>query len=81
MKYLKVTDPQWDQNHEMIDCIVTFERWPNEPLPFSARFNDPEPHGRTIYLECVFGLYGEVKNPPKRKTTWFSKLKKVVLGK
>jgi len=87
MKYLKVTDPIWDQNHQMINCTVTFEQWPNEPLLFSARINDIEPHGRSIYLECVFGLYGEVKEPLTPPTEikgikkWFFGLKKAVLGK
>lgn len=78
MKYTKVTDPV-RRGPGSIDCMVTFEQWP-DPQPFHATPTDYELHGRSIYYECVFGLYGPIKEP-ERKETWLSALKKVVLGK
>lgn len=84
MRYLKVTDLRWaNKEKTWINCMVTFAQWPTEAQTFTATLTDPETHGRQIYLECVFGLYGEIKEyiEPKRKETWLSGLKKVVLGK
>jgi len=85
MRYTKVTDPVWnDKDKGSITCMVTFEQW-IDPQPFHAWIGDPEPYGRLIYLECVFGLHGEIKEKPpteiKGMKKWLSGLKKVVLGK
>ncbi|MBR7631520.1 tail fiber assembly protein [Aeromonas popoffii] len=48
------TDP------ETITLDVLFAHLP-EPVAFTARKDDPEPHGRELYSRAVFGEFGDIE--------------------
>ncbi len=57
---LSVRAPAWsDPERTQIDCIVRFAIYANE-LPFTARADDVEEHGRQIFERCVRGEFGEI---------------------
>jgi len=43
-----------------IECLVTFEEFPNEVMPFGSNAWDTEPHGIEIYNDLKAGKYGEI---------------------
>lgn len=62
IKYTQVTNPKWaDQEHTVIDCMVVFEHFGAEPVPFSCRPTDPEVYASEIFTRCVSGEFGIVQ--------------------
>jgi hypothetical protein len=58
LKYAK--NPVWaNAEHTMIDLTVRFAEIP-EDLPFTARPDDCEEHGRAIFAAAVAGEFGPV---------------------
>ena len=54
-----VSAPKWgDSEHTCVDVIVDFAHC--GPVPFTARGDDPEEHGRMIYAACINGDFGEI---------------------
>lgn len=59
-KILSVRNPQWaSEDGSAIDCLIRTNTHVGE-LPFTARRDDPEPHGREIYARCRSGEFGEI---------------------
>ena len=44
---------------ESLDLVVKFDHLDFE-VPFTARADDPEPHGRDLYARAMAGEFGEV---------------------
>lgn len=60
MTFENITSPAWaDQEHSAITCVVQFSEFP-DPLPFTARADDPELHGQAIYAALIAGEYGPI---------------------
>lgn len=60
---LSVRNPHWaNPEHTAIDMLVTFEESQVSlgELPFSARADDIEEHGRLLFLNAKNGEYGPV---------------------
>lgn len=58
LEYAK--DPVWaNSEHTMIDLTIKWDRFPEE-LPFTARPDDCESHGREIFAAAVAGQFGAV---------------------
>lgn len=56
-----VSDPVWANNeHTIIDCVITTSQFGDEKLPFSARPDDVESHGRALFADLVAGKYGTI---------------------
>lgn len=56
-----LTNPRWaDAEQTMIDCEITTSQFGGEVLPFTARANDVEPHGRAIFADIMGGKYGSI---------------------
>lgn len=47
------------QDAETITLDVLFAHLP-EPVPFTARKDDTEPHGRELYSRAIFGEFGPI---------------------
>lgn len=59
MEYTSVTNPVWaNEEHTMIDCIVTFTAY--GPVPFTSSPTDSTTYGPQIYADCESGAYGPV---------------------
>lgn len=48
-----------DAEGKSIDCMVKFKHLP-EAVPFTARANDPEKHGRAIHAAILAGEAGSI---------------------
>lgn len=59
MDYTSVTNPTWVNDHLAIQCTVLFAGFA-APVPFVARENDIEPHGKEIFTRCLAGEFGEI---------------------
>jgi hypothetical protein len=60
MKIEHVREIKWsNKNLDAIDCIVKFDKIETE-IPFTAKSNDVEQHGRDLYNKIVSGEYGEI---------------------
>lgn len=58
---ISVSNPRWaDAEQTMIDCEITTSQFGYEVLPFTARADDVEPHGRAIFADLVSGKYGPI---------------------
>lgn len=58
---IELRDPHYSApDNSTIDAIVTWSRFPNEPMPFTASPLDPEEHGRKLYKDLVDGVYGPI---------------------
>lgn len=56
-----LTSPVWaNEEHTMIDCVITTSQLGAEELPFTASPSDPEAHGRQIFADLVAGKYGPI---------------------
>lgn len=56
-----VANPRWaDKDQTAIDCEITTSQFGDEVLPFTARGNDPEAHGRAIFADLLAGKYGPI---------------------
>lgn len=49
-----------DAEQTSIECEVLFAEFSPEWLPFGARADDPEAHGREIFSRCMSGEFGSV---------------------
>jgi hypothetical protein len=58
LQYAK--DPRWSNaENTSIDLIIKWDEFPRE-LPFTARPDDTEEHGRAIFAAAAAGAFGEV---------------------
>jgi hypothetical protein len=56
-----LANPRWvDSEQTIIDCEITTSQFGDEVLPFTARPDDVEAHGRKIFADLVAGVYGEI---------------------
>lgn len=58
-------DPRWagaaaEPGVTAIDCHCTFRHLGKQEVPFSARPDDPEPHGRDLYARLIAGEFGPI---------------------
>ncbi len=61
MQVLSVTNPVWaNEQHTAVDCMVEFDEFSPEFLPFTATPNDVTTYGPQIFNDCVAGVYGLV---------------------
>jgi hypothetical protein len=61
IEIISVRDPVWSNaRNTQIDCTIRTSAYLEE-LPFTARPNDPEAHGRDIFSRCVSGEFGEIR--------------------
>lgn len=61
VRIIFVKNPLWaDAAHTQIRCDVTTDRHGDEVLPFAAMANDPEPHGRLLWIDLNAGKYGAI---------------------
>lgn len=59
------TNPRWaDAAHTGILLDCTFEHLGSEVVPFIARPDDPEPHGRELYVRALEKEFGEIADEP-----------------
>lgn len=58
---LSVRDPTWaNSTKTAINCWIRTPAY-SEELPFTASLNDPEEHGREIFIRCIAGNFGEIR--------------------
>lgn len=58
--YTSVANPRYvNPSNTAILCTVQFAHIAG-PVPFIATNDDPEPHGKQIFADCVAGKYGPV---------------------
>ena len=60
--------PVWvNEEHTMIDCIITTSQFGDEELPFTASMSDCEAHGRVLFERIVAGEFGPIAEyvPPE----------------
>lgn len=58
-----VSAPRWaDKEHTAIDCVITTSQLGNELLPFTARIDDVEEHGRALFQQLSNGVFGPVSD-------------------
>ena len=56
-----LSNPKWvDKEHTAIDCIITTSQLGEELLPFTARMDDVEPHGRALFQQLISGVFGPI---------------------
>ena len=56
-----VRAPRWgNPEHTFIECDITTSQFGAEVLPFTARPDDVEPHGRELFQKIVAGEYGPI---------------------
>lgn len=56
-----VSSPVWaNEEHTLIDCVITVSQFGDEQLPFTADPNDTAQHGRAIFADLVAGVYGPI---------------------
>lgn len=56
-----LVNPVWaNEEHTLIDCIITTSQFGDEQLPFTADKNDVEQHGREMFSALVSGNYGPI---------------------
>lgn len=56
-----VSNPRWANfEHTGIVCDITTSQFGDEVLPFLARPDDVEAHGRQIFADLVAGKYGPI---------------------
>ena len=56
-----VVNPVWvDENHKMINCIITNDLFGDKQLPFTASPNDVEAYGQALFADLVAGKYGPI---------------------
>lgn len=61
---VSVADCKWnDEAHSSADCTVVFAEI-GEPIPFCAKPDDCEAHGRLLYADIAAGKYGPVAEAP-----------------
>lgn len=61
---ISATNPRHQEaDTETITLDVRFAHLP-EPVPFTARKDDPEAHGRELYSRAVFGEFGPIELIP-----------------
>ena len=54
-------NPIWaNEEHSLIDCVITTSQFGTEELPFTASTTDVEAHGRAIFADLVAGKYGVI---------------------
>lgn len=59
-KILSVTNLEWiDSDHSGIDMTLDLEGVGE--IPFTARPDDIEPHGRQLFADAVAGEFGPIK--------------------
>lgn len=59
--YTEVTSLAWlDAAKSRLSARVIFSAIGPDPIPFSARADDPEPHGREIFERAVAGDFGKI---------------------
>ena len=62
-----LTSPIWgNEEHSLINCVITTSQFGTEELPFTASPTDVEEHGRAIFADIVAGNYGAISEyiPP-----------------
>ena len=60
-KITSLKNPVWaNEDHTMIDCVITLEAFGNEELPFTASKFDVEKHGRNLFESIKIGNYGTI---------------------
>ena len=56
-----LTNPVWvNEEHSLINCIITTSQFGTTELPFTASPTDVEAHGRAIFADIVAGNYGAI---------------------
>lgn len=59
-KILSVTNLEWiDADHSGIDMVIDLEGVGK--IPFTARPDDIEPHGRKLFADAVAGEFGPIR--------------------
>lgn len=60
MTYTSAKNPKWaSDDHSSINLIVKFNHL-SDPVPFTARSDDSENHGRELFIRAVDGEFGQV---------------------
>ncbi len=58
---LGASAPAWaNEEQTIISLMVTFSTLPDQAVPFAARPDDPEEHGRELFERAKSGEYGPV---------------------
>lgn len=56
-----VSNPVWaNEEHTLIDCVITLDIFGNEPISFTASPDDIEEHGRNLFKKLSSGIYGNI---------------------
>lgn len=58
---IQVFEPRWaDAEQGSIECVINCPQLNWNMIPFCARPDDVEPHGRQIFAACAAGAFGDV---------------------
>lgn len=58
----QVTDLEWDNaEHSTFTCLVQFQEFGGEMLPFTASPSDPYAHSQEIWSNGIAGIYGPIQ--------------------
>ena len=74
MKLTACKNPRWSGHGNGILCLVRFEEFGEEWLPFHALPDDVEEHGRDLHARLIAGKFGDIAGPlpppePAKMTT------------